>query len=117
MTVNHNVWPTEVQDSTTVDNSDPIKLFMEQMIPHHANAVNMAKLIYVHGPYTKLMDNLDNQIRQLRRVIQHIRRVPTRSRRGVNHKKKALRKARKSIRNSLSIKDQISKFRVMYKIP
>jgi len=32
------------------DNEDPVKLFCEQMIPHHQNAVNMAKALIKHHP-------------------------------------------------------------------
>jgi len=32
------------------DNKDPVALFCEQMIPHHQNAVNMAKALMKHHP-------------------------------------------------------------------
>jgi len=36
---------SEMKFETTADIDDPIVTFMQQMIPHHINAVNMAKLI------------------------------------------------------------------------
>ena len=35
----------EMYSETSVDGSDKIATFMQQMIPHHVNAVNMAKLL------------------------------------------------------------------------
>jgi len=36
---------TEMNSETTADGDDPVVTFMQQMIPHHINAVNMAKLV------------------------------------------------------------------------
>ena len=33
----------------------PIVTFMQQMIPHHANAVNMAKIVLKHAPAEVLL--------------------------------------------------------------
>lgn len=35
----------EMYSETTPNESDPVALFMQQMIPHHVNAVNMSKLL------------------------------------------------------------------------
>jgi len=39
----------EMYSETTPDETDKVVLFMQQMIPHHANAVNMAKLLLKQG--------------------------------------------------------------------
>jgi len=39
----------EMYSETTPDETDKKTLFMQQMIPHHANAVNMAKLLLKQG--------------------------------------------------------------------
>jgi uncharacterized protein (DUF305 family) len=36
---------TTMHSSTSADHSDKIAVFMQQMIPHHKNAINMAKLL------------------------------------------------------------------------
>lgn len=36
---------SEMYSQTGPDESDPVAIFMQQMIPHHVNAVNMAKLL------------------------------------------------------------------------
>ena len=38
----------EMSSHTSVDQEDKVALFMQQMIPHHANAVNMAKILLKH---------------------------------------------------------------------
>jgi hypothetical protein len=36
---------TEMHAQTSPDHTDKIAVFMQQMIPHHKNAINMAKLL------------------------------------------------------------------------
>ena len=38
----------EMLSDTTMDSQDKVAVFMQQMIPHHANAVNMAKIVLAH---------------------------------------------------------------------
>jgi len=40
----------EMYAQTTVDSNDKVAVFMQQMIPHHVNAINMAKLLLKHAP-------------------------------------------------------------------
>lgn len=35
----------EMKDGTAPDSTDPVAVFMQQMIPHHVNAIQMSKLI------------------------------------------------------------------------
>jgi hypothetical protein len=39
---------TEMHAQTSPDHTDKIAVFMQQMIPHHKNAINMAKLLLKH---------------------------------------------------------------------
>jgi len=39
----------EMYSESTPDETDKVVLFMQQMIPHHANAVNMAKFLLKQG--------------------------------------------------------------------
>merc|ERR1712134_182284 len=41
---------TNMHSYTTADHSDKIAVFMQQMIPHHKNAINMAKLLLKQVP-------------------------------------------------------------------
>jgi len=41
---------SEMRSYASKDNSDPVSLFCEMMIPHHSNAVNMAKMLLKHHP-------------------------------------------------------------------
>jgi len=41
---------TDMRYFSSEDNEDPVALFCEQMIPHHQNAVNMAKALMKHHP-------------------------------------------------------------------
>eukprot|EP00588_Corethron_pennatum_P005227 CAMPEP_0194298568 /NCGR_PEP_ID=MMETSP0169-20130528/60238_1 /TAXON_ID=218684 /ORGANISM="Corethron pennatum, Strain L29A3" /LENGTH=696 /DNA_ID=CAMNT_0039048571 /DNA_START=57 /DNA_END=2144 /DNA_ORIENTATION=+ len=41
---------TNMRYFSSEDNHDPVALFCEQMIPHHQNAVNMAKALMKHHP-------------------------------------------------------------------
>merc|ERR1719313_2205378 len=41
---------TNMHRHTTADHSDKIAVFMQQMIPHHKNAINMAKLLLKQAP-------------------------------------------------------------------
>ena len=43
--------------------ADPIKTFMRQMIPHHQNAVSMAKILMKHAP------DADDDVKALLREI------------------------------------------------
>ena len=43
-----------------LDDSDPVVTFCQQMIPHHANAVNMAKVLMKESP-----DSYDDTIDEL----------------------------------------------------
>ncbi|CAJ1342961.1 unnamed protein product [Effrenium voratum] len=38
----------EMLDETSVDHGNQVAVFMQQMIPHHLNAVNMAKILLKH---------------------------------------------------------------------
>jgi len=40
----------DMRSATTADNSDTAAIFMQQMIPHHVNAVNMARIVLKQVP-------------------------------------------------------------------
>ena len=50
---------------TTMDSQDKVAVFMQQMIPHHANAVNMAKIVLAHVDAA----SIDSRLFQFRLVL------------------------------------------------
>jgi len=68
------------------DNDDPVALFCEQMIPHHQNAVNMAKVLMKHHPEEVaavedfgglLMDIVNGQNYQIHQFRAYLKRNPS----------------------------------------
>jgi len=71
----------EMSSHTSVDQEDKVALFMQQMIPHHANAVNMAKILLKHvdgamidlAMFTDMLNDMINvqnfQIHQFRNYL------------------------------------------------
>jgi len=49
----------EMKSKTSPDFADMVAVFMQQMIPHHANAVNMAKIVFKQVPAAKISAALD----------------------------------------------------------
>jgi uncharacterized protein (DUF305 family)/plastocyanin len=49
----------DMKSYTKADQEDKVAIFMEQMIPHHANAVNMAKILLKHVPAEKITAAID----------------------------------------------------------
>merc|ERR1719473_1625937 len=43
----------EMYMQTSPDHSDKIAIFMQQMIPHHVNAMNMAKILLKQSPQSR----------------------------------------------------------------
>jgi len=50
----------DMQSQTKADGTDKIATFMEQMIPHHENAVNMAKILLKFVPAAKITAAIDD---------------------------------------------------------
>jgi len=50
---------TEMKSETTGDHSDRIAVFMQQMIPHHQNAVDMSKLLLKQVPAADISAAMD----------------------------------------------------------
>jgi uncharacterized protein (DUF305 family)/plastocyanin len=49
----------DMKSYTKADQEDKVAIFMEQMIPHHENAVNMAKILLKHVPADKITSAID----------------------------------------------------------
>merc|ERR1719161_1936042 len=49
----------DMKSYTKADQEDKVAIFMEQMIPHHENAVNMAKILLKHVPAAKITAAID----------------------------------------------------------
>ena len=55
----------EMLSDTSMDSQDKVAVFMQQMIPHHANAVNMAKIVLAHVDAA----SIDSRLLQFRVVL------------------------------------------------
>jgi hypothetical protein len=50
---------TNMHSYTTADHSNKVAVFMQQMIPHHKNAINMAKLLLRQVPAEDITSAMD----------------------------------------------------------
>ena len=51
---------TQMKSMTIADSTDPVATFCQQMIPHHMNAVNMAKMLLKQVPRSEIEDAMDD---------------------------------------------------------
>ena len=85
----------EMMSDTTMDSTNKVGVFMQQMIPHHANAVNMARILLTQvdaatiesaieeGGLTDLLNDIINvqnfQIHQFRNYLGSVGYFPVRA--------------------------------------